>query len=64
MDVALPFVLKNMHEKKLKTCGLINQLILVNFKICSNFSYPEILQCGIFQALCDPTAVSNTSVVF
>lgn len=32
MDVVLPLVLKNMLEKKLKTCGLINQLILINFK--------------------------------
>lgn len=64
MDVALPVVLKNMLEKKLKVCGLINQLILINFKIWSNFSYTKVLQCEIFQALCDPTAVPNTPLVF
>lgn len=64
MDVALPVVLKNMLEKKLKVCGLINQLILINFKIWSNFSYTKVLQCEIFQGLCDPTAVPNTPLVF
>lgn len=62
-DTALPAVLKNVLEKKLKACGLINQLILINFKIQSNFSYTEVLQCGIFQALCYTTAVPNTPLV-
>lgn len=62
MDVALP-VVKSMLVKKLKACDLINQLILINFKICSNFSYTEVLQCGIFQALCDSAAVPNTPLL-
>lgn len=62
-DVALPVVLKNVLEKKLKACGLINQLILIDFKIKSNFSSTKVLQCGIFQALCDPAAVPHTPLV-
>lgn len=60
MDVTLPVVLKNMLEKKLKACGLLNQLILINFKIQSIFSTPRSCSVGMFQAFCDPTAVPNT----